>query len=308
MEAPGLDDARRAARVVLDAGARRVLLYGSVARGDARPGSDIDLVAIFDDLGDYSDRLKRRIALERAAIEAAGCPVDVMVTDGPEWAVRTAKVACSIETRIAGYAITLAESGPHPDIDWDKPIGRPATPAGELQEHFETMHDAIAMLDSWLRPTDAEAAAAADGDDYVLAARETVRHAAAMAEVYLPVATASRIIHIATVGTTPPHSHRIPDLLAELSQPARDAFSAQANSGAGLEELHDRRDRTARPKASFDENALRNHAATVLGVAELAADHCRNNGIDERLLSFYDQTAGHTTKTLNGTLRHRYGR
>lgn len=41
--------ARRAADALVAAGAGRVLLFGSVARGDQGVHSDIDLVAIFDD-------------------------------------------------------------------------------------------------------------------------------------------------------------------------------------------------------------------------------------------------------------------
>ena len=48
--APTLDDARRAAQALVDAGVGEVWLYGSVARGESEPGSDIDLVAVLDDL------------------------------------------------------------------------------------------------------------------------------------------------------------------------------------------------------------------------------------------------------------------
>ena len=93
MGAPDLDAARRAAGEMIDAGVGTVLLFGSLARGDACETSDIDLVAIYDDLGDYRDRAKRRCALEAKAEAAAGCPVDVMVTDAPEWQVRTTEGA-----------------------------------------------------------------------------------------------------------------------------------------------------------------------------------------------------------------------
>ena len=60
MAAPDLAAARRAADELVRAGAGRALLFGSVARGEAGHRSDIDLVAIYDDLGDYSDRSRRR--------------------------------------------------------------------------------------------------------------------------------------------------------------------------------------------------------------------------------------------------------
>ena len=44
--APTIDDARRAGRALTDAGAREVMVFGSVAKGEARPYSDIDLVVV----------------------------------------------------------------------------------------------------------------------------------------------------------------------------------------------------------------------------------------------------------------------
>ena len=88
--APSLDDARRAAA----AGASQVLLFCSVARGTQDAGSDIDLVAVFDDL-DYAARWERMAAPERPASHAAGCRVEVHVTDRPGWAVRSRRLATS---------------------------------------------------------------------------------------------------------------------------------------------------------------------------------------------------------------------
>ena len=53
--APTIDDARRAGQALADAGAREVMVFGSVAKGEARPYSDIDLMVVLDDL-DYRSR------------------------------------------------------------------------------------------------------------------------------------------------------------------------------------------------------------------------------------------------------------
>ena len=55
LQTPRKADAQRAADALAQAGAARVLLFGSLARGEAGEGSDIDLVAVFDDL-DYAQR------------------------------------------------------------------------------------------------------------------------------------------------------------------------------------------------------------------------------------------------------------
>ena len=49
--------------------------------------------------------LRHERQLQVKAGEVAGCSVDVVVTGVPEWAVRTTKVPCSVEARIAGYAV-----------------------------------------------------------------------------------------------------------------------------------------------------------------------------------------------------------
>ena len=41
----------------MDVGVGEVWLYGSVARGESEPGSDIDLVAVLDDL-EYRRRVR----------------------------------------------------------------------------------------------------------------------------------------------------------------------------------------------------------------------------------------------------------
>ena len=55
-------DAKAAGRALTDAGAREVMVFGSVARGDAGPHSDIDLVAVFDDV-DYRTRWQAKLDL-----------------------------------------------------------------------------------------------------------------------------------------------------------------------------------------------------------------------------------------------------
>ena len=70
-QVPTADDARRAAEVLLQAGVGTVLLYGSVARGDATEHSDIDLIAIYDNI-DYDQR--REMASQLARSSQRRCP------------------------------------------------------------------------------------------------------------------------------------------------------------------------------------------------------------------------------------------
>ena len=302
MAAPDLDAARRAADEIIDAGAGRVLLFGSVARGDATEHSDIDLVAIYDNL-DYTQRTRRRRALESRAGDAAGCRVDVMVTDAPEWAVRTARVPCSVEAGIAADAVELADAGAHDRIAWDKKIGMPADPAAELEARFTDMSDAIVALTEHLHPMRAEA----DGDRAEQAALEDVRFARAMGEIAIIAESAAKATHLVTVGAPPPHDHRISVPLREQPAQVRDAFAAAAGSAVDLDELHVWRHGATysadRPEARFDEDSLRERSAAALSIAAAATEHCRSGGLSEATLARYRRRSQQATQALTAPLR-----
>ena len=130
-------DAALAAEAVVAGGAEEVLLFGSVARGDAGEGSDIDLVALFADI-DYAQRriLKRR--LEEAAGEAVGrWPVQVVVTDRPEWRARVENVSASFERRISADAVPVADSTARGVVNWDKEMVRPMSNPAEALQYLE---------------------------------------------------------------------------------------------------------------------------------------------------------------------------
>ena len=117
---PTLDDARVAADALLRAGVGEVWLYGSVARGESRRYSDIDLVAVFDDL-DYRQRLSVTMRLLRAAEQACGRRVEVLVTDRAEWRVQHEDVSASFVSAISCDLVLLACSPDPPgEVDWSK--------------------------------------------------------------------------------------------------------------------------------------------------------------------------------------------
>ena len=156
--APSVAAARLAADELAAAGAGQVLLFGSVARGEGRPHSDIDLVAIFDDL-DYSRRWNLRYELTRRAADACGHSVDVHVTDRPEWARRVDQVSASFEARIAPDAMALVDR-PAEGVNWHKEIGLPDTNDKEAEQRLDDMNRELTALRTCLAPTDWEAGAA----------------------------------------------------------------------------------------------------------------------------------------------------
>lgn len=65
-------------RLLDEAGARDARLFGSVARGTAGPGSDVDLVVELPTPYDGLRYLRLLLALE----DLLGCRVDLVTTDG----------------------------------------------------------------------------------------------------------------------------------------------------------------------------------------------------------------------------------
>lgn len=154
---PTLAHAHAAARVLADEGAAQVLLFGSVADGTARAGSDIDLVAVFDDI-DYEERFPRRWALEARCTAAVGTPVEVHVTDWPEWAQRTGNVQSSFEAAIADSAVALFERAPLARaVRWNKEIGMPDSDLGEAMQRLASVEQSLGEMAVACRPREGEA-------------------------------------------------------------------------------------------------------------------------------------------------------
>ncbi len=147
LTAPTMADAQRAAAAVSDGGAACVMLFGSVARGEQTADSDIDLVAVFDDLGDYEERLSIEGDLKSMARDAAGRRVDVYATDWPEWEHRSTRMRTTFESGVRSDALVLAGSQePGPNIDWNKEIGLPRTNWEEALTSFFHTHQGLRLL------------------------------------------------------------------------------------------------------------------------------------------------------------------
>lgn len=153
--APTRGDAERAALALARMDAARVLLFGSVADGTAAASSDIDLVAVFDDLGDYSGRYMLKYEAQVAAREASGHPTDVFVTDRPEWRKRT-RMRTSFEAGIHQGAVALVDRPPNQEIDWDKDTPMPTTDADQALQDLSAADDALLKALNALHPSPEE--------------------------------------------------------------------------------------------------------------------------------------------------------
>ena len=195
------------------AGASRVLLFGSVARGEADERSDIDLVAVFDDI-DYSQRFVLRNRLATAAEDAAGHPVEVIVTDRPEWQRRTSAVSSSFEAGIAAGAMVLVER-PAGSVRWDKEIGLPDNNPAEALGRLDEAAKALDLMIRSLLPSDHEAQAFLEGDGGTENLRRGWRLIDVCSAGAMAVETTLKAL-AALTGRPAPPKHRI-DLLLGLT-------------------------------------------------------------------------------------------
>ena len=162
VESPCRVDAQLAADALVSAGVSRVVLFGSVVRGEATEASDIDLVAIYDDI-DYRERRTVEVRLSALARETVGHPVDVLVRDRPEWKVRTEQVRTSLENRVAREGVVLADRGAG-EVDWNKEMALPTSDYQEAVRRLREVSKALTTLGRELRPGDSESAEREGGD------------------------------------------------------------------------------------------------------------------------------------------------
>jgi len=181
-------------------------LFGSVACGRATVGSDIDLVAIFDDI-DYRERLAIRSELCAAVESVVDCPVEVLVTDRAEWRRRTQEVSASFEAGIAASAVVLVDR-PAGAVRWDKEIGLADNNTDEALGRLDEASKALDLMRVRMLPDDWEITH--PSDHRTRWRLIDVCSAGAMAtETALKALAASH-------GTPAPHNHRA-DLLVPLA-------------------------------------------------------------------------------------------
>ena len=239
---PTLDDARKAAQALAEAGAARVLLYGSLARGEQRNGSDIDLVAIYDD-ADSSKASAQ--SLGDTAREAAGCDaeVEVFVADRAEWAHRTRNVRSSFEAHIARSATVLydrpAAAG---TAQRDKEAGRPADDLAEARScldeamfHLGRMEPHLAAITHEAEADGARGEDAGSESSYRLYRIVEICHGASMAArwaigavVALEGRYARRDLDVAQLGDTLAANHR------KAAEAARAIDAAEVEKWQGI--------------------------------------------------------------------------
>ena len=216
-------DAERAAAALADAGVGRVVLFGSVARGKATICSDIDLVAIYDDL-DYRRRDQSQDELSALARAAAGHPVDVIVTDRPEWKIRTEQVTTSVESRAARSGVVLVDRRAAADVNWGKEMVVPTSDHAEAVERLVETNEALVTLLGHLEPSSLERLELRAGNEDRAFNLSEVRLRRACGEAHRTVeASLKSLIHLDSAPGGSAWGHDIARLCEQLVEPHRSA-------------------------------------------------------------------------------------
>lgn len=193
-----MEDAKRAAAALMDAGAGEVWLYGSVARGESRARSDIDLVAVFDDL-DYRRRLHTTMELNQAARDACGHNVEVLVTDRPEWRIQTSQVPASFASAISDDLMLLT-SKPciYETVDWRKDQVMATSDEELADERLDSVRLNVDILGSNLEPGWAERDLAGADDRAEYEEARGARLIAVCAAAQLVIENAAKALAVAS--------------------------------------------------------------------------------------------------------------
>lgn len=295
---PNRADAGRAATLLVSAGVSRVMLFGSVARGEASEESDIDLVAIYDDL-DYSERFARKQELSRLVEADTGHPVDLLVTDRPEWKVRTEDVVTSLESRVAGYGVVLADRGAG-EVDWDKAMVLPTHGYEAAVRRLREVISALTALHMFLKPDDPELEARHAGDIDEALYLQVIRFEGACRQAQRAVEPAIKaLVHLAC-HRRELRAHDIGELCSQLVEPYRSDVAARI-AAVGSDRLTRRHEDSRyiyeRPAEEPPSGGLvRAMAAVACGVATYAAEQIGGTPIE---ISLVRQAAMRVERSLN---------
>lgn len=249
---PTVDMARTAARDMADRvpGIRRICLYGSVARGEATPESDVDLLVVFDDI-DYSQR-KRIASRCQSALDDARSGIDhrvsVVVTDTREWSARS-ELFTSFERAISTDLVHLHQSKePVVHIKKDKAMDEPVS---DLDEAYKRLHEAWVAYDrangSFL-PRPKEIELQHDDPDEELSWYQYYRYVNIVTNIDMVLETSLKALHHILKKAPPPHTHRLNALLSSLPDSMEAESIRKALSTLRVTNL---------PPDTYDKNDLR---------------------------------------------------
>ena len=221
---PSTADAASAGMAIAAAvpGVRRICLFGSVARGEAREGSDIDLLCIFNDI-DYAERksLSRRCrSVAEARLRLTGrtpADVGVYVTDMHEWNIRSA-LRTTLEREIYKDIIEIHRSErPVPDIEReDKVSDKPDSDIGEAYIALGTTRKAYFVACDVFPARTAEVRLLSDDPDHKIDWHRQDRYTRLVTPIDVALESTIKVIHHLIGEGHPQRIHRLAKLVDDL--------------------------------------------------------------------------------------------
>lgn len=208
---PTVSDARAAAAAVAERVPEvvRIGLFGSVARGDASPHSDIDLLVVVEDLDYPADRPRLAGEVRSAARRATPFPVGAVLTDVTEWA-RRSSLRTTIEREISRGLLTLYDNGAERrlSVAWEKAMEKASTDLGEAYVRLGEAAAAYRGALRWLTPSSAENKARRAGDR-LHAIYLAERHRSLLADLDMVLETSLKAMHHALGESVPDWTHKL---------------------------------------------------------------------------------------------------
>ncbi|MCY3924203.1 MAG: hypothetical protein OXG52_01630 [bacterium] len=208
--------------------------------------------------------------------------MDLLVTDRPEWAVRSERLATAFERGIAAEAVVLHDQ-PAVDVNWGKEIGLPESDQAEAERSLNNTVQALAMMHEHVPLGAGEHEALADGDrdHYLFSLGARLRGLCAQAQT--AIETSLKVLVNLHGEEPPPRTHQL-DKLADLLPESARGLARKHLAGIDPEVVSEWRQRDTYV-ADFPEVALadlprlaQSFAVAACGMASLAADQVRISG------------------------------
>ncbi len=213
-----MNDARAAATAVVErvSGVVKIGLFGSVARGNPRPHSDIDLLVVVKDLDYRVDRPRLAGEVRSAARRATPFPVGVVLTDVTEWA-RRSSLRTTMEREISRGLLTLYDNGGERrlSVAWEKAMEKASTDLGEAYVRLGEAAAAYRGALRWLSPSSAENKARRSRDRFH-AVYLADRHRSLLADLDMVLETSLKAMHHASGESAPDRTHKLSVLVNGL--------------------------------------------------------------------------------------------
>ncbi len=276
----------------------QILLFGSVARKDAEPGSDIDLLVLLSDVTD-EERAQAESFVRSQIREtlSLGVLTDVIVNRRSTYEHMRREVTASFEHAISDDAVVLYQSTADLPPTSCSIKGVPRNNFGLAVDRFSSSVNSLNAIARHLGSVEQEEQRLAGSDPEDLAITRRGRYAAVLQDAHMVMEQALQAVH-ATSGGKALKSHNLDELLEQMSKDGRAVVApaldmAREDSGC-LRNWRVSSYLLADPgwqKVSTAENVSAHVAAAVrLGrrVHRFLVEHPSNEGSRERELARCD--------------------